>query len=105
MEPRRVERTPPLKETPETLSAGALPATPATELGSGEQPTSSNAVVAFAAFAAFGLLMLALSAVPPRRVPWPVLAGPLFVHRGNLAAVGVGTIMVALLCLNIAALL
>jgi hypothetical protein len=46
--------------------------------------------------------MLGASAVPPRRVPWPVLAGPLFVHRWNLAAFGLGTIMLSLLCLNIA---
>lgn len=80
-------------------------ATPATELGDEEAAASSGVFVAFAALSALGLLMLGLSAVPPRRVPWPVLAGPLFVHRANLALAGVGTIMVALLCLNIAAML
>jgi hypothetical protein len=49
--------------------------------------------------------MLGLSAVPPRRIPWPVLAGPLFVHRGDLVAIGIGTVALALLCLNIAVLL
>jgi hypothetical protein len=59
----------------------------------------------FAALCAFGALMLAVSAVPPRRVPWPVLAGHLFEHRGDLVTVGIGTITVALLCLYIAVLL
>jgi hypothetical protein len=101
---KRVERTPPPKRRPQTLSAGTLAATPATELGK-DEPASSTVVVAFAALSALGLLMLGLAAVPPRRVPWPVLAGPLFVHRGNLAITGVGTILVSLLCLNVAALL
>jgi hypothetical protein len=61
-------------------------------------------VIAFAGFLALGLLMLGLSALPPRRVPWPALAGSLFVHRGNIAMAGVGTIGVALFCLYIAAL-
>jgi hypothetical protein len=85
-------------------SAAALAATPATVLGKDEPPASSGVILAFAAFSALGLLMLGLSALPPRRVPWPVLAGPLFVHRGNLAMAGVGTIGVALLCLYLAVL-
>jgi hypothetical protein len=49
-----------------------------------------------------GLLLIAASAVPPARVPWPVVARPLFDHRANLAAIGMGTIAVALICLNLA---
>jgi hypothetical protein len=57
-------------------------------------------VVTFAVLG--GLLLIGASAVPPARVPWPVLARPLFIHRSNLAAIGMGTIAVALICLNIA---
>lgn len=62
-------------------------------------------VVLIAALSALGVLMLGASAVPPARVPWPVVAAPLFVHRWNLAAFGIGTVMLALLFLNIAVLL
>jgi len=86
----------------DALAATALPAVSATSLTAEPQPTGSGVLVVFAALSALGLLMLGASAVPPRRVPWPVLAGPLFVHRWNLAAFGLGTIMLSLLCLNIA---
>jgi hypothetical protein len=89
----------------DTLAVTALPAGSANRFTAEPQPTGSGAVFVVAALCALGLLMLGLSAVPPRRVPWPVLAGPLFVHRGNLVAIGVGTIALALLCLNIAVLL
>ena len=89
----------------DTLAVTALPAVSATRLTAEPQPTGSGVVFVFAALCALGLLMLGLSAVPPRRIPWPVLAGPLFVHRGNLVAIGIGTITLALLCLNIAVLL
>ncbi|HEU6445064.1 MAG TPA: hypothetical protein VFL61_08415 [Gaiellaceae bacterium] len=68
-------------------------------------PTGRGVVVVFAAFLLLGALMLGASAVPPRHVPWPVLAEPLFVHRSNLAALGIGTVALAFLCLNIAVLL
>jgi hypothetical protein len=51
-----------------------------------------------------GLVMLGASAVPPARVPWPVLAEPLFVHRFDLALLGFATIALGI-CLNIAVLL
>jgi hypothetical protein len=88
----------------DTLAVTALPAVSATRLTAEPQPTGSGVVFVFATLCALGLLMLGLSAVPPRRIPWPV-AGPLFVHRGNLVAMGIGTIALALLCLNIAVLL
>ena len=71
-------------------------------------PPSPDAAVSdrlflFVTFAVLGgLLLIVASAVPPARVPWPVLAGELFTHRSNLAAIGMGTIAVALICLNIA---
>lgn len=89
----------------DALTGTALPAVSATRLTAEPQPAGSGVVFVFAALCALGLLMLGVSAVPPRRVPWPVLAGPLFVHRGNLVAIGIGTITLALLCLNIAVLL
>jgi outer membrane biosynthesis protein TonB len=89
----------------DTLAGTALPAVPGTRLTAEPQPAGSGVVFVFAALCALGLLMLGVSAVPPRRVPWPVLAGPLFVHRGNLVAIGVGTFALALLCLNIAVVL
>jgi hypothetical protein len=92
-------------KTVDALAGTALPAVSATRLTAEPQPTGSGVVFAFAALCALGLLMLGVSAVPPRRIPWPVLAGPLFVHHGNLVAIGVGTIALAFLCLNIAVLL
>jgi hypothetical protein len=49
-----------------------------------------------------GLLLIGVSVVPPARVPWPVVARPLYEHRSNLALIGIGTIAIALICLNIA---
>ncbi|HEY9375501.1 MAG TPA: hypothetical protein VIQ02_00215, partial [Jiangellaceae bacterium] len=100
----RVQRTSVSKPT-ETLAGSALPPVSGTRLATEPEPAGSGVTVVFAALSALGLLMLGVSAVPPRRVPWPVLAGPLFVHRWNLAAFGIGTIVLALLCLNIAVLL
>jgi hypothetical protein len=51
-----------------------------------------------------GLLLIGVSVVPPARVPWPVVARPLYEHRSNLALLGIGTIAIALICLNIAVL-
>lgn len=62
-------------------------------------------MLAFASIVAFGLLFLAVSAVPPRRIPWPTVAAPLFLHRSNIAVIGIGAIAIALVCLNIAVLL
>jgi hypothetical protein len=51
-----------------------------------------------------GLLLITAAAVPPARVPWPVIGKPLYTHRSNLAVIGMGTIAVALICLNLAVL-
>jgi hypothetical protein len=101
---KRVQRTSRSKPV-DALAGTALPVVSATRLTAEPQPTGSGVVFVFAALCALGLLMLGLSAVPPRRIPLPVLAGPLFVHRGNLVAIGIGTIALALLFLNIAVLL
>jgi hypothetical protein len=52
-----------------------------------------------------GLLMVSASAVPPARVPWPAVAESLYLHRSDLTAVGIGTVILALLYLNVAVLL
>jgi hypothetical protein len=55
-------------------------------------------------FTVGGLLLIGVSVIPPARVPWSVVARPLSEHRSNLAAIGIGTIAIILICLNIAAL-
>lgn len=65
----------------------------------------SGAPLILVALFGLGLVMLGASAVPPARVPWPVIAEPLFVHRFDLALMGIGTIAIGLFCLNIAVLL
>jgi hypothetical protein len=59
-------------------------------------------VLVFASLVALGLILLVSSAVPARRVPWTFISEPLFLHRSNLAVVGIGAIAVGLLLLNIA---
>lgn len=100
---KRVERRQSPTETEEALEGTAIPAAQLKEAESA--PTGVGVVVAFGALVIFGLLMLGASAVPPRRVPWPVVAEPLFAHRSDLATLGIGTIAVAFLCLNAAVLL
>jgi hypothetical protein len=54
----------------------------------------------------FGLLLLlGAAALTSRRAPVPRIAAPLYQHRSDLVLVGAGAIAVALLWLNIAALL
>jgi hypothetical protein len=84
----------------ETFAAPAVVATPPSEAG----VAGSGSLALFAAIGAIGLLILGASAVPPRRIPWDVIAEPLFLYRSNIAAVGIATIALALLCLNIAVL-
>ena len=64
-----------------------------------------GAVLVLAALFAVGLLLLGASAVPPQRVPWSAVAEPLFLHRADLMALGIGAIALAFLCLNLAVLL
>ncbi len=79
-------------------------AAPAPGLSETDSPVSGP-LLAFAPLFALGLLLLAASAVSPARVPWQVISEPLYLHRANLAAIGIGTIALALLCLNIVVLL
>jgi len=44
------------------------------------------------------------SAVPPARIPWPVVSESLYGHRSDLAVVGLGSIALGLLCGNVAVL-
>jgi hypothetical protein len=96
-----------IKRAQAAEDAGAVigPAPIATTESTPTVSMGSGVIVVFTAFLLLGALLLGASAVPPRRVPWPVLAEPLFVHRSNLATLGIGTIALALLCLNIAVLL
>lgn len=80
-------------------------AAPTPRLSKTETPVSSGLIVFVTLFALGGLLLLGASAVPPSRIPWQVISEPLYVHRSNLAAIGVGTIAIALTCLNFAVLL
>ena len=65
----------------------------------------SGPLLAFLPLFCLGLLLLAASAISPWRVPWPAISEPLYLHRANLASIGIGTIALALLCLSIAVLL
>jgi len=62
-------------------------------------------MLVFIPLLALGLLLLATSKVSPERVPWPAISEPLYLHRANLAAIGIGAIALAVLCLNIVVLL
>jgi hypothetical protein len=80
-------------------------AAPTPRFSKTETPVSSGLIVFLTLFALGGLLLLGASAVPPSRIPWQVISEPLYVHRSNLAAIGLGTIAIALACLNFAVLL
>ena len=101
MRAKRVEPRQPADDTAEALDAPAIPAAQLTETG----PTLSGVAAVFGGLVILGFLLLGASAVPPARVPWPAVAEPLFAHRSDLAALGIGTIAVAFLCLNAAVLL
>ena len=60
-----------------------------------------GAVLIFVPLFVLGFLLVGASAIPPGRVPWPAVAEPLYLHRFDLAAIGIGTVAIALLCLNI----
>jgi outer membrane biosynthesis protein TonB len=83
--------------------AGAL-AAPAPQLSETDSRVSGP-LLAFVPLFCLGLLLLAASAISPWRVPWPAISEPLYLHRANLASIGIGTIALALLCLSIAVLL
>lgn len=87
-------------ETEEALDGTAAPAA---ELS--QNDPLSGVLVVFVPLFTLGLLLAAASAVSPARIPWPVLSRPLYLHRTDLAVIGIGTIALALLCLNIAVLL
>ena len=74
-------------------------------VGSHEDSLIGGPTLTFVPLLVIGLLLVGLTAVPPARIPWPVLAEPLYLHRPNLAAIGFGAIALALLVLNAAVLL
>ena len=74
--------------------------TPAPVIGR-PRPSLANALPVVLPLIGIGLLLLGASAVSAWYGPWPQLVGPLYPHRQNLAAVGVGAIALALLCLNV----
>jgi hypothetical protein len=63
------------------------------------------ALVVFVPLFAVGVLLLGVAAVPPARIRWNAVSMPLYYHRSNLAAIGIGTIVLALLLINAAVLL
>jgi hypothetical protein len=65
-------------------------------------PSLSNAVPVVLPLVGLGLLLLlGASVVSVRRVPRPALAEPLYAHRVDVAAIGIGAIALALLWLNV----
>ena len=101
MKARQVTRRRPPSLPAEPAAAAALPATRSTE----DHAAGSGVLILFAALFGFGMLLLAASALPPRRIPSRALAESLLFHRSDLLAFGVGAIALAFLFLNIAVLL
>ncbi|HET9324386.1 MAG TPA: hypothetical protein VFO03_10950 [Gaiellaceae bacterium] len=99
----RVEQRVQPTRTRAALGVAAVPAAQVTDTNS--TAAGAGVMAFFGVLVALGFLVLGVSAVPPRRVPWPVVAEPLIAHRSDLATFGIGTIALALLCLNIAILL
>jgi hypothetical protein len=97
----RRERAPADIEAAQTFSPTAAP-TPG--LSEPDSPAPDWLFYFVMLFVLGGLLLIGVSVVPPARVPWPVVARPLYEHRSNLAAIGIGTIAIVLICLNIAVL-
>lgn len=75
---------------------------PAKPISNGE--TASGVFVVVLSLFALGLLLVSASAVPPARVPWPTVSESLYLHRSDLTALGIGTLMLGLVCLNFAVL-
>ena len=96
---RQPSQFPADSETQEVLGGTA---TPAAELS--QSDPASGALVVFVLLFALGVLMAAASAVSPAWIPWPAISRPLYLHRTDLAVIGIGTIALALLCLNLVAL-
>lgn len=90
----------------EAQAALDLTAAPAAQFSeaAADSPVS-GALLVFVPLFALGLLLLAASAFSPALVQWQVSTEPLYRRRADLAAIGIGTIALALLCLNIAVLL
>jgi len=74
-------------------------------VGSEEDSQIGGTLLAFVPLLVLGLLLVGITALPPARIPWPVIAEPLYLHRPNLAAIGFGAIALAFLVLNAAVLL
>jgi hypothetical protein len=87
-----------------TEEAVGSPASSASELSDSQSP-ASGALFVFGALVAVGMLLLGTASVSPARVPWPLVSESLYAYRSNLAAIGLGTIMLALLLLNVTVLL
>src|SRR5215207_1732591 len=60
-----------------------------------ESPLSGG-MVAVSALFALGLLSLVAAAVPPARVPWPLIADSMSLHRSDVTMIGLGAIVIAL---------
>jgi hypothetical protein len=85
-------------EARQSVSPSAAP-TPA--FSESDTPAQGGLFYFVMLFVVGALLLIGVSVVPPARVPWPVVAGPLYEHRSNLAAIGIGTMGIALICLSV----
>lgn len=87
-------------ETERAVARVARPASLFTERDAG----ASGALLVLLPLLVLGLLLLGASGVSPARIPWPGIAEPLYLHRSDIALLGIGAIAIALVCLNIAVL-
>ena len=82
------------------------PATPsATDLKETGVDASSGVLALVVSLFVLGLALVFVSILPPARVPWPMVSDSLYFHRSGLTVVGIGTLALGLLCLNVAVLL
>ena len=97
-------RPPTRADTPQITAGGGAsvevlaPTTPpATDVDGTGAGAPSGVLALVGALFVLGLGLVFVSAVPPGRVPWPVVSEPLYLHRSDLTVVGIGTIALGLL--------
>ena len=83
----------------------APPTRSATDFKETGVDASSGVLALVVSLFVLGLALVSVSALPPARVPWPMVSESLYLHRSGLTVVGIGTIALGLLCLNAAVLL
>jgi hypothetical protein len=101
---RPAAKAAPRAQAPADIEAGQTfspSAAPTPGLSETDTPGPGGLFYFVMLFVVGALLLIGVSVVPPARIPWPVVAGPLYEHRSNLAVIGIGTIGIALICLNV----